>query len=543
MIEIKRWHLIAATAAPLAVMLVAIAVNVSRGPSRSARKPDVSVSDAPNEKSKFRDEDRASKATTTAGAKALAVTADGFDLISTSLDEFGAGCRYEIIDDEALLNSAELRRFEAVFLTCADVEEPAESLPKALRDYVAGGGTLYASDLRYDTLALAFPEVFDPASVAQGVPQDLRAEVTLPELRDLLGPEITLHFKSERWRTAAFRGEDVSILLKGQLKTTAGAEIESPLAVRFPIGRGTVVFTSFHSEGRVNDVEARLLKFLALKAVTSASEVRLTESLADAGFSISAVSAAALHPGTVSKFHDFQHEAPGPLRFSLGPARPGAGLRLEIVDPAGKPTTKRGDSTLVIDLTNAAIGRWQFRAVAERAPYASFPAVLVVATSGGPSDSVSGRMNPTLTRTGGNVLFKKVDLGNQNLVKEARPLRIGVTKPKFDDMGRLLGALGNGYQYTEIEESDIITPLALDPYDVLFLTCNGWPIEWGLPSSGREAQPRCDVRCTETRNYRETQAFAQPVRRTRGHHLRLGPAIRTTHMRLPRASSGNRPQP
>ena len=175
----------------------------------------------------------------------------------------GAGYHYEILTDEALLDVTTLTRFETVFLTCAgaDSGEPPEGLPKVLHDYVGGGGTLYASDLRFDTLASAFPELVDPASVALGVPQDLRGEVTSPELRDLLGPDIVLHFKSERWRPAAFRGDDVSVLLKGQLKTTAGVSIEAPLAVRFPLGKGTVIFTSFHSEGHVSDVEAKLLKF------------------------------------------------------------------------------------------------------------------------------------------------------------------------------------------------------------------------------------------------------------------------------------------
>ncbi len=366
------------------------------------------------------------------------------------------------------------------FLTCAgpDAVEPLKDLPKVLHDYVSRGGTLYASDLRYDTVVAAFSEVRDRASIALGVPQELRGDVISPELRDLVGPVIPLQFKSERRRPAAFRGDDVSILIKGELKTTAGAPIDAPLAVRFPIGKGTVIFTSFHSEGRVSGVEAKLLKFLVLKAVTSVAEVRLTDALADAGFATRAIAATAASAGEHPAYHTYQHETTGALRFSLDPARPGARLRLEVVDPNGKTTTKRGESTLTIELATASPGRWQFRASAESTPYPSFPAVVALGTSGDPSDSTSARMNRALVATGGNVRFELVNLGNKNVVKQARPLRIAVSEPRYDDMGKLLRALGDGYRYTQVKDEVLIRPKDLDPFDVFFLTCNGWPTSW-----------------------------------------------------------------
>jgi hypothetical protein len=489
MIEIKRSHLIAATAAPLAVVLVAVALVVTRGPSPV---PPKAVAEAPAEPEKTiatHDKRTSLKPAKSVGAKALAVSADGFDLMTTNLDELGAGYGYDTIDDEALLDLASLRRYEVVFLTCADVGEPVAGLPKVLHDYVSGGGTLYASDLRYEALATAFPDVVDPASVAQGVPQDLQCEVNSPELRDLLGPSIKLQFKSERWRTAAFRGDDVSVLLKGSLKTTAGVAIEAPLAVRFTIGKGTVIFTSFHREGKVSSTEAKLLKFLALKAVTSATEVRVTESLADGGFATKAIASAGTDAGSPAASHDYLHEKPGPIKFRLDSARPGASLRLEVVDPSGKTTTKRGESTLAIDVTDAAAGRWQFRALAETAPYPAFPAVVAVATSAASAESTSARMNPALVATGGNVHFEVVDLGNKTVVKRTRPLQIAVTRPRFDDMGKLLVALGDGYRFKQLDDEALRKPEALDPFDVLFLTCGGWPVSWGKSTNDKEFRP------------------------------------------------------
>ena len=275
MIEIKRSHLIAASTAPLLVVLTATAIVVSRGPGAALPKTGAQVAATPKPTDNAPAKSSSNKPAVPDASRTLAVSASGFDRISKSLDTLGAGFRYETIDDETLLDARTLRRFQAVFLTCTDVtDEAPEKLATVLGEYVRGGGTLYASDLRYEVVAAAFPELVDPASVAQGVPQDVRVEVTSPELRDWLGPAITLHIKSDRWRPAAFKGEDVSVLLKGQLKTTAGVSIEAPLAVRFLAGKGTVIFTSFHSEGRVSDVEGKLLEFLAVKVVTSAAEAR-----------------------------------------------------------------------------------------------------------------------------------------------------------------------------------------------------------------------------------------------------------------------------
>jgi len=63
-------------------------------------------------------------------------------------------------------------------------------------------------------------------------------------------------------------------------------------------------------------------------------------------------------------------------------------------------------------------------------------------------------------------------------VGPARPLRLAVTEPEYDDMGRLLDTLGAGYRYTTIRQEDLLDPSRLAAYDVVFLTCGGAPREW-----------------------------------------------------------------
>ncbi|MDI9445887.1 MAG: hypothetical protein QM844_17130, partial [Planctomycetota bacterium] len=70
------------------------------------------------------------------------------------------------------------------------------------------------------------------------------------------------------------------------------------------------------------------------------------------------------------------------------------------------------------------------------------------------------------------------------------PLRLAVTPPEFDDIGRLLDQLGHGYAYDLLPHDAFLQPGGLDPYDVVFLTCGGAPNEWlgrRLGDSGRGA--------------------------------------------------------
>ena len=314
--------------------------------------------------------------------------------------------------------------------------------------------------------------------------------MTSPELRDLLGSEIVLHFGEKGWRPAAFRGDDVSILLQARLNTTAGASISAfacPLSGRQR--DRPVHLVSSRGPGQRRRVQAAAIPGAEGGHVRPGNRADghpgRRRFLAPGGCGRRGCSR---RPGPSRAY---LNEKAGPLRFRLRPARTGARLHLEVIDPGGKTTTKEGDSTIAIDLPNAAQGRWQYRVGVETAPYSAFPAVLVVGTPEGSSGTTSGKMNPVIAKPGGNILFKEVSLGNKPAAKSPRPLRIAVTKPRFDDMGRLLKALGEGYPFTQIGDGDLIRSQALDGYDILFLTCNSCPPDWA-PNNGGPAV-RADI--------------------------------------------------
>src|SRR5262249_50653263 len=159
-----------------------------------------------------------------------------------------------------LIDLARIAQYDAVFLTCGEsTGAPAPALTKALRAYVEQhGGTLYASDLRYDILKTAFPEFVDVKTEAQGGQKNLVGAVEDPDLRDVLGAQMPLHFDLEGWRPAAFSGPAVTTYLKGSFQINGGVTIEAPLLIKFPCGKGAVLFTSFHNEKQNSELEKKL---------------------------------------------------------------------------------------------------------------------------------------------------------------------------------------------------------------------------------------------------------------------------------------------
>jgi hypothetical protein len=417
----------------------------------------------------------------------LAVTPGTFDDMGRLLQGLGEGYRFETIEEATLCDLTVCRKYAAIFLTCTKVDGPEAAtrpaLAETLREFVAEGGTLYASDLQFDTLAAAFREAVDGRYVALGGKAErVVAAVVDADLRKVLGPEMPLHFDQDNWRPAAFGGLSAVEYLKGTVPIKGGATREVPLLVKFRYREGTVIFTSFHNEKVNSELESKLLRFLVLSAVTASVESRATRELGRGGFTLKEKSLLSATEGDPSVTRTFTHAKAGKLKFTLNFEDRGGVLKLEVVAPDGKQReVRRGGSTLTIDVPDAAPGDWQCIVTAENVPFPNFPFVLTVGEPIARSPSVPVPI-PTPVAGGPVITFTEVPVA---MVKQARSdrLRIGVTKPKWDDMGTLLGGLGEGYQYKEISNDDLLNPPALDGIDILFLTCSPYPADWG-PKGG-----------------------------------------------------------
>ena len=186
----------------------------------------------------------------------------------------------------------------------------------------------------------------------------------------------------------------------------------------------------------------------------------------------------------------YEHTRSGGLVFTLGFEARGAKLRLEVDSPDGRHLMKDGGSTLTIDVPDAVPGTWKYTAKPDSLPYPNFPFTMSVGAAGAPKPTNMAATAPTRVAEPaptGSIQFREVVIAS---VADEKPQRIGITKPNFDDVGKLLGSLGKGYQFQTIPDDDLLQPAALDKFDVVFFTCDGFPHAWAeVHPDEKEAEP------------------------------------------------------
>jgi hypothetical protein len=308
-----------------------------------------------------------------------------WDNMAKLLDGLGEGYRYTELSMTDLVNGPRLKEFDVLFFTCGFQSDYSDVAPR-LRDFVENGGTLYASDWRYEAVAEAFREYRNPKLDIEGLDGNVNARVVDPGLRDILQEDsIPLRFNLDRWKPAAFSSfgdKKVTVILEGTYKRQDNRRnATAPLLVKFQPGKGTVIFTSFHNEKQNNDIETKLLKYLVFSAVTAKVEAQITKTMIQGGFSPKKSNLLSASGDDPEVKQTYQCKKPGRLRFELGFENRGARLRLTVVSPHGKKDEKEGGSTFAIEVPDAPAGHWEYTVRALQVPYQNFPFNLVVGES------------------------------------------------------------------------------------------------------------------------------------------------------------------
>lgn len=331
----------------------------------------------------------------------IGVTPPSYDDIGKMLKLLGEGYEdYRTVGYDDLLDVDKLAGYDVIFFTCGglpeewldervgegeragtDVYTANESMMErstvALREFVRNGGTLYASDLRFDMVARAFPEKADRDLAAkEGKQQTLTAIVVNDQLRESLGSTIDLEFDQPGWQPAAFR--NCKVFLEGQYETSDGEQVQAPLLVRFPYVEGTVIFTAFHNEKQDSDVVKKLIRFLVFATVTAQSEAAMTDTMIKGGFAPSRSSIiSASSDQTVTQTYDCKQR--GPIQFALAfRNEPGVKLRLKVVGPDGCEEEHEGSESFIIEIPEAQAGQWKCTITALGLPYKNFPFTLTI---------------------------------------------------------------------------------------------------------------------------------------------------------------------
>ncbi len=325
----------------------------------------------------------------------IAVTEPEFDDMGRLLKTLGSGFHYKEITVDALVDEATLKDIDVFFLTCGGVpsswvdkvigdgergqskvtvkQELYDRATENLRRFVKRGGTLYASDQRFHFITAAFADMIGSASPDKGKPQTVNAEVVDTGLSGLVGERIQLQFDKPGWTPAAFDEEKVTVLVRGLFTGQNGNEYRSPLLVRFKVGEGFVIFTSFHNEKVNGDVAAKLLKYLVFAAVLAKTEEKTAQITTSGGLVAKGRSLLSASSEAPSVTQIYKCTKAGPLRFVLGFEARGAKIKLSVVSPAGQKHEQEGTSTFQIDIPDAAIGDWKYTITALKMPHDNFP--------------------------------------------------------------------------------------------------------------------------------------------------------------------------
>lgn len=343
----------------------------------------------------------------------MAVTPRRSDDMAKLLKELGEGFnKFDQIEVDDILDPKKLAQYDILFLTCGtDGPRDRERFRANLRQFVSEGGTIYSSDLRYEQLAQAFPEFRDTKPYRAGQSGHIEAEVLDEGLRELLGPKVTLNFDAGTWRAAAFKGQGVITYLQAHFSNrmlrddlfklgksstkkdkmpdktpgkpadkTSGKPVDkgeaTPLLIKFPFGKGAVIFTSFHNAAQNSKTEKDLLQYLVFSAVTARAEAEITAKMEKQG--LTPEEKRLLNAGAGPNRRVYACKKPGRLEFAVGFENRGARLRLTVVSPSGEKFEKEGDSSFAVEIADAAVGDWQYTITAVRVPYKNFPFTMTI---------------------------------------------------------------------------------------------------------------------------------------------------------------------
>jgi hypothetical protein len=297
-----------------------------------------------------------------------------WDDMGKLLKGLGEGYAFEEINVDEFIRKHETKKlgeYDVIFLTC-NLQDHDDQLKDPILNYVSDGGILYASDWRYTAVAMAFPNLVAKELIADGAAQQFEADIVDPSLREALGTrKIPLKFDLGEWKTAAFGGPGVEILIKGTYRKMRGQEqATAPLMVKFPFNKGTVIFTSFHNEAQNSRIEEQLLQYLVFSLVTAGIDAELSSSLDKGGFAPQGSNLLSTPPkGKIEKQYDNKQVCD--LRFGLGFRNEGYKLRFNIKSPSGKQFTQDCDGTTILEVAGAERGTWTYTVEALDA-YANF---------------------------------------------------------------------------------------------------------------------------------------------------------------------------
>jgi len=167
-----------------------------------------------------------------------------------------------------------MAEYDIIFFNCgmsSSWTTQYEVVGTNIEEYVADGGSVYASDWAYYIFEAAFPDAVDfygddtqAGDSYVGISGYLSANVINSTFQDRLGSEVAqLYYDLEIWAVPETADAEVSVLLSGDAPILDEWKMDtimgSPLAVRVDHEAGVAIYTTFHNVSQITvDMQALL---------------------------------------------------------------------------------------------------------------------------------------------------------------------------------------------------------------------------------------------------------------------------------------------
>ncbi|MCA9570575.1 MAG: hypothetical protein KC656_22190, partial [Myxococcales bacterium] len=206
-----------------------------------------------------------------------------WDDIGSVLDTLGL--TYDTVDGTVpgqaasfLTNPTLMGTYDIIFFNCGIDDgwmTQQAAVTTNIQSYVAAGGSVYASDYAYWFVEASYPSQIDFfgddtffGEPMLGMEGYITANVVDPSMAAIVGPTAQLNMDLGYW--VVMQSATATTLVSGTFDVEDPLDwwntlsVTGPLAVRFSVGQGDVLYTSFHNEQQSTFAMDRLLEDIVL---------------------------------------------------------------------------------------------------------------------------------------------------------------------------------------------------------------------------------------------------------------------------------------
>lgn len=188
------------------------------------------------------------------------------------IDTYGYGWAPQLLGD-----ATTLAEYDIVFINCgadeSDLFAGGSLYLSNLKQFVANGGSVYASDWAYDVVEHMFPNAVDflnddlTVDDAQAATNTGNAAATVTDatLAQALGQQQLTVKLWAPWAIMLSTSSDVRVYVRGAAQTYSESWSDAPYTVGVTHGDGRVLYTSWHQEPGINVEAERLLQLLVFE--------------------------------------------------------------------------------------------------------------------------------------------------------------------------------------------------------------------------------------------------------------------------------------